>query len=217
MDVREIPTLLFKQFTVDSKKKDKLLIGQNEGGFWLSLEEASSGCTYLRMHEREEDTDGEMLVYFGEIVAGPRHRGMWSSAHGNMIEETIEVNIPQFHGGYPTLDIIAPRMFFLSHILMETINLVKELPFEATRGWESEKQQRKSILDQLEEEHHCSSTLASWRSGYAAVCKTVYPGSIPGEASRYARVAELVYAKDLKSFGHTRPCGFESRPGHQKK
>jgi hypothetical protein len=25
---------------------------------------------------------------------------------------------------------------------------------------------------------------ATWRSGYAAVCKTVYPGSIPGVASR---------------------------------
>ena len=24
---------------------------------------------------------------------------------------------------------------------------------------------------------------ATWRSGYAAVCKTVYPGSIPGVAS----------------------------------
>jgi hypothetical protein len=26
--------------------------------------------------------------------------------------------------------------------------------------------------------------MATWRSGYAAVCKTVYPGSIPGVASR---------------------------------
>src|ERR1700681_4012400 len=26
-------------------------------------------------------------------------------------------------------------------------------------------------------------SLATWRSGYAAVCKTVYPGSIPGVAS----------------------------------
>ena len=26
---------------------------------------------------------------------------------------------------------------------------------------------------------------ATWRSGYAAVCKTVYPGSIPGVASRH--------------------------------
>jgi hypothetical protein len=25
--------------------------------------------------------------------------------------------------------------------------------------------------------------MATWRSGYAAVCKTVYPGSIPGVAS----------------------------------
>jgi hypothetical protein len=28
------------------------------------------------------------------------------------------------------------------------------------------------------------SRTATWRSGYAAVCKTVYPGSIPGVASR---------------------------------
>jgi hypothetical protein len=27
------------------------------------------------------------------------------------------------------------------------------------------------------------SSEATWRSGYAAVCKTVYPGSIPGVAS----------------------------------
>ena len=26
---------------------------------------------------------------------------------------------------------------------------------------------------------------ATWRSGYAAVCKTVYPGSIPGVASSF--------------------------------
>jgi hypothetical protein len=26
--------------------------------------------------------------------------------------------------------------------------------------------------------------MATWRSGYAAVCKTVYPGSIPGVASK---------------------------------
>jgi hypothetical protein len=26
-------------------------------------------------------------------------------------------------------------------------------------------------------------TMATWRSGYATVCKTVYPGSIPGVAS----------------------------------
>jgi hypothetical protein len=28
---------------------------------------------------------------------------------------------------------------------------------------------------------------ATWRSGYATVCKTVYPGSIPGVASTFAR------------------------------
>jgi hypothetical protein len=30
------------------------------------------------------------------------------------------------------------------------------------------------------------STMATWRSGYATVCKTVYPGSIPGVASNFA-------------------------------
>ena len=30
-----------------------------------------------------------------------------------------------------------------------------------------------------------SVTMATWRSGYAAVCKTVYPGSIPGVASTH--------------------------------
>ena len=29
---------------------------------------------------------------------------------------------------------------------------------------------------------------ATWRSGYATVCKTVYPGSIPGVASILADV-----------------------------
>jgi hypothetical protein len=29
---------------------------------------------------------------------------------------------------------------------------------------------------------------ATWRSGYAAVCKTVYPGSIPGVASKTLRI-----------------------------
>jgi hypothetical protein len=32
------------------------------------------------------------------------------------------------------------------------------------------------------------SSKATWRSGYAAVCKTVYPGSIPGVASNKLRV-----------------------------
>jgi hypothetical protein len=30
---------------------------------------------------------------------------------------------------------------------------------------------------------------ATWRSGYATVCKTVYPGSIPGVASIFAESA----------------------------
>tara|TARA_B100001142_G_scaffold325692_1_gene379741 strand:+ start:1209 stop:1523 length:315 start_codon:yes stop_codon:yes gene_type:complete len=51
-------------------------------------------------------------------------------------------------------------------------------------------------------------TSAEWQSGYAAVCKTVYLGSIPGSASKLlyqglARVAELVDARDLKSLALT--------------
>jgi hypothetical protein len=33
--------------------------------------------------------------------------------------------------------------------------------------------------------------LATWRSGYAAVCKTVYPGSIPGVASNIIKYLEI--------------------------
>jgi hypothetical protein len=33
-----------------------------------------------------------------------------------------------------------------------------------------------------------SRRMATWRSGYATVCKTVYPGSIPGVASTIPRV-----------------------------
>jgi hypothetical protein len=55
---------------------------------------------------------------------------------------------------------------------------------------------------------------AGWQSGYAAACKAVYPGSIPGSASildgvgrsrvlvdrcNTARVVELVDTRDLKS------------------
>ena len=43
--------------------------------------------------------------------------------------------------------------------------------------------------------------MALWRSGYAEVCKTLYTGSIPVGASIKARMAELVYAFDLKSNG----------------
>jgi hypothetical protein len=35
------------------------------------------------------------------------------------------------------------------------------------------------------------SPTATWRSGYAAVCKTVYPGSIPGVASTYTIVPRI--------------------------
>ncbi len=43
--------------------------------------------------------------------------------------------------------------------------------------------------------------MAPWRNGYAEVCKTFYTGSIPVGASinTNGRVAELVYAVDLKS------------------
>ena len=48
--------------------------------------------------------------------------------------------------------------------------------------------------------------MAPWRSSYAAVCKTVYTGASPVGASInnfLGRVAELVYAVDLKSAGFT--------------
>ena len=42
---------------------------------------------------------------------------------------------------------------------------------------------------------------ATWRSGYAAVCKTVYPGSIPGVASNlFNDLVRLALAKI--DFGH---------------
>jgi hypothetical protein len=33
---------------------------------------------------------------------------------------------------------------------------------------------------------------ATWRSGYATVCKTVYPGSIPGVASKSIQHPKIV-------------------------
>jgi hypothetical protein len=47
---------------------------------------------------------------------------------------------------------------------------------------------------------------ATWRSGYAAVCKTVYPGSIPGVASNNK-------IKHLDQFLVLR-FGFEFRSGN---
>ena len=49
---------------------------------------------------------------------------------------------------------------------------------------------------------YCDACAARWQSGYAADCNSVYAGSIPTLASilmRFARVAELVDAADLKS------------------
>ena len=59
--------------------------------------------------------------------------------------------------------------------------------------------------------------MARWQSGYAAACKAVYLGSIPGRASSipawfppreifhrhslHARVVKLVDTRDLKSLG----------------
>ena len=40
------------------------------------------------------------------------------------------------------------------------------------------------MLNRLGADTHAPRT-ATWRSGYAAVCKTVYPGSIPGVASKF--------------------------------
>ena len=44
--------------------------------------------------------------------------------------------------------------------------------------------------------------MATWRSGYATVCKTVYPGSIPGVASNKingldrARISAAIHVSD---------------------
>lgn len=45
--------------------------------------------------------------------------------------------------------------------------------------------------------------MARWQSGYAADCKSVYLGSIPGRASNQysARVVKSVDTRDLKSLG----------------
>ena len=50
--------------------------------------------------------------------------------------------------------------------------------------------------------------MAPWRSGYAADCKSVYPGSIPGGASnsyviQYHRLSGLVLHRRL----HAKPTG----------
>ena len=41
----------------------------------------------------------------------------------------------------------------------------------------------RTLLNRLRSDKECA-RVATWRSGYAAVCKTVYPGSIPGVASK---------------------------------
>ena len=46
----------------------------------------------------------------------------------------------------------------------------------------------------------CLRIKATWRSGYATVCKTVYPGSIPGVASN--KINHLLWrAPRLESLG----------------
>src|SRR5437016_10833661 len=40
-----------------------------------------------------------------------------------------------------------------------------------------------AAIAQVPAASYLSGLKATWRSGYAAVCKTVYPGSIPGVAS----------------------------------
>ena len=56
--------------------------------------------------------------------------------------------------------------------------------------------------------------MAGWQSGYAAACKAVYAGSIPTPAYWYfARVAEQVDARDLKSLGITSRAGSIPAPG----
>ena len=68
----------------------------------------------------------------------------------------------------------------------------------------------------------CSAhTAARWQSGYAAACKAVYLGSIPGRASKVsstspglARMVKLVDTRDLKSLAPNRAYRFDSGSGH---
>jgi hypothetical protein len=57
-----------------------------------------------------------------------------------------------------------------------------DTPRQNASGWFSSIiEARKALPNQLSAVTHAGT--ATWRSGYAAVCKTVYPGSIPGVAS----------------------------------
>jgi hypothetical protein len=49
--------------------------------------------------------------------------------------------------------------------------------------------------------NHAGALKATWRSGYATVCKTVYPGSIPGVASNLRSRSEAKVARRSFSEG----------------
>jgi hypothetical protein len=140
--------------------------GRLPGGIESKRCFGSPGRNARRPYHRQS-TSASFLEAFGRRPPCTSPRLTWAVIRNRRRKSTIEGNRSSFHGGngfvLSVLAILRPRRTLIGRCAANTA---------ATR-----------LLPRLLRRFRCLVPAATCQSGYGAVCKTVYPGSIPGVAS----------------------------------
>jgi hypothetical protein len=133
MDVREIPRVLFLEFTHNVREKNGVPIGDIEEleGVILGLQEKRD-TVCLRWWRGEEDVgEGHSCVF--EIEAGIRYAGVWAAGSGQKLRESVvfRMGIGRWDLGQGTL--------VIAKILQRASELALSESFEPTTFWEKDR------------------------------------------------------------------------------